>query len=106
MSHRPTDDEFTQSVAQPINIRRAFERAYAEARRARASEEAKDAQIVEKDAQIKALAEALLTTGEHHEELGGWHTDRCLLDGIGIGAPCTELCAQRRSALRLAGRIM
>lgn len=57
----------------------------------------------EKDATIKALADALWETGGDYPEVG-WHTDRCLVDGVGVGAPCTDLCEKRRSALRLAGR--
>lgn len=61
-------------------------------------------EAAEKDATIKALADALWETGDEYPEVG-WHTNSCIMEGAGVGKPCTEMCAARRSALSLAGRL-
>lgn len=60
---------------------------------------------VEKDVDvIRTLADALWETGDEYHEVG-WHTNSCIMEGAGVGKPCTKMCAARRAALRLAGRV-
>lgn len=52
---------------------------------------------------IRALADALWLAGEEAGD-GEWHTNTCWRERHDTGA-CTEICAERRIALRLAGRL-
>lgn len=72
--------------------------------RARRVEQEQAEALKTKDATIEALADALWDSGDEYPEVG-WHTATCVMDGVGIGKGCSTLCAARRSALRLAGRL-
>jgi hypothetical protein len=60
--------------------------------------------LAEKGAQIKALADALMLTGGLVS--GEWHDEECAHARIVLEhGECTDACAQKREALRLAGRL-
>lgn len=110
MAERPTDEEF-QDGAQQRGIAKSYEYVMAEAKRARASEAGKDAEIarlvngwkdeaVTKDAQIKALADALEGILEHPGT-------KAALESLAPEAyeDAFALRADGRKALRAVGRL-
>lgn len=97
MSQRPTDEEMERRINATNTIQDERTIWRLEAYRARDSE-------VEKDATIKAVADALWATGVPFEN--DWHDVMCHgRRALGQVDSCFRSCVEKRAALNLAGRL-